>query len=43
MRWLIRLVSELVEDVGWWLPVLGLLLIGSGFLVSLFRIVLGGR
>jgi hypothetical protein len=39
MRWLIRLVSELVEDVGCWLPVLGLLLIASGLLMSLLGAV----
>jgi hypothetical protein len=42
MRWLIHTVFELMEDVEFWLPALGLLLIGAGILMALLHFF-GGK
>jgi len=42
MRWLIRTVSELADDVEIWLPAIGLLLIGAGILMILLHFFGGG-
>jgi hypothetical protein len=43
MRWLTRLCCAFAEDREWWLPALGLLLIGSGLVVTLVRFLGGDR
>jgi len=37
MRWLARTLASLVEDVEFWLSLLGLLLIGSAILVTILH------
>jgi hypothetical protein len=37
MRWLARTLASLGEDVEFWLSLLGLLLIGSGILVTVLH------
>jgi hypothetical protein len=37
MRWLIQTLSELMADAEFWLPALGLLLIGAGILMTLLH------
>jgi hypothetical protein len=43
MRWLTRLWDAFAEDRELWLPALGLLLIGSGLVVTLVRFLGGDR
>jgi len=43
MRWLTRLWCAVAEDREWWLPALGLLLVGSGLVVTLVRFLGGDR
>jgi phage baseplate assembly protein gpV len=43
MRWLTQLWRACAEDREWWLPALGLLLVGSGLVVSLVRFIGGGQ
>jgi len=43
MRWLARIWCAFAEDRELWLPALGLLLIGSGLVVTLVRMLGGGR
>jgi hypothetical protein len=43
MKWLIRTVNAFVEHTGFWLPAVGLLLIGSGLLVTIAHIIGRGR
>ena len=38
MRRLARLLSDVVDDVEFWLPALGLLLIGIGILVTILHV-----
>jgi len=38
MRRLARLLSEVVDEVEFWLPALGLLLIGTGILVTILHV-----
>jgi hypothetical protein len=38
MRGLARLLSEVVDEVEFWLPALGLLLIGTGILVTILHV-----
>jgi hypothetical protein len=43
MRRLIQIVCEFVKDPDWWLPALGLVLIASGVMMTVGRILGGGR